>query len=84
MVKSFTKASLAAVIAVFTAAPVAAVLAVVAGTYYSSACMSGVKKSYCCSKYNGPWKTGIRYVTDVYADRNCSDHLKTFTKETSR
>ena len=84
LVKNFTKASLAAAIAVFAAAPVTAVLVVVAGAYYTSAWMSSVKKSYYCSRYNGTWKTGIKYVSDVYADRNWSDRLKTFTKETSR
>ncbi|MBZ9607365.1 hypothetical protein G9F73_005950 [Clostridium estertheticum] len=49
-------------IAVFAAAPVAAVLAVVSIAYASSIWMSATKRSYYCSRYNGIWKTGIRYV----------------------
>ena len=45
----------------------------------ASVWMSAVKKTYYCSQYNRTWKVGMGYVTAVYADRNWSDYIKTFT-----
>lgn len=84
LVANFTKASLAAVIAVFAVKPVAVVAVLVAGCYYTSAWMSSRKNIYYCTDYNGTWKAGVKYESDIYADRNFSDYLTTYTTETSR